>query len=145
MSNEYVEESSHLLLLFAAQKFATAMACQLLIWEVMMDLCRNSPAFMSELDGATLLSAVFLVLQAQIVQQNRSTLRIIQFLLLCCTKYPATIIPASLNSRELMTLFLGILETSNEVSEGQENEKILMEIANFFGTAMHSYKRTAYS
>ena len=131
MSNEYVEESSHLLLLFAAQKFATAMACQLLIWEVMMDLCRNSPAFMSELDGATLLSAVFLVLQAQIVQQNRSTLRIIQFLLLCCTKYPATIIPASLNSRELMTLFLGILETSNEVSEGQENEKILMEIANF--------------
>ena len=53
-SNEYVEESSHLLLLFAAQKFATAMACQLLIWEVMMDLCRNSPAFMSELDGATI-------------------------------------------------------------------------------------------
>ncbi len=127
-SDQYVEESSHLLLLFAAQKFSMAMACQSLIWKIMMKLCENSPSFMSELDGATLLSAIFLILQAQAVQQNRSTLQVIQFLLLCCTKYPATIIPASLNCRELMTLILGILDVSNGVSENQE---ILLEIANF--------------
>ena len=122
---EYIEESLHLLLLFAAQRFPTSLKVQVYLWQAQMRLCQNAPQFLRDLDGPTLAMAILTVLQEQ-VKAGVSTTPVVRFLGVCSGTFPTIMIPTCLNNPELIHIFLGILDTSREVNSKEEEEELIM-------------------
>lgn len=135
-ATEYIFESTHFILLFAAQHFFNASQVQKVLWGFLSKLIKHSTQFGAELNSQVLIPAVSTMIKDQ-VENSISTVPVVRFIIDYISDVPANppfVVSCYEVYQDFLPLLLPRLDDSRELLTKEEKDEVeaISELMIFF-------------